>query len=300
MASTVEVLTRRGLINPPSDVKSNTMFETVTGSVAYGVSDDLSDFDVVGFFIPAADRLFVKDHLLGFDPDLKCPKAWQKHHIDDPDALGGKGRMYDLNIYAITQYFRLCMDNNPNMIDTLFTPRDCILHSTIVSEMVRENRKLFPHKGCWVKYKGYAFSQLHKMDGKDPEEGSKRHKLRERYGFDVKFAYHLVRLLYEAEMLLTEGEIEPRRHNEHLKAIRRGEVSEDDIREWAAEKEKYLERAYEETTLREQPARTAIKNLLVDCLEQQYGTLAALENCKRHLQPESVAIQEIKKIVERF
>lgn len=296
MASTVERLTKAGLITPPSDVVSNTFYETVVGSVAYGVSDDLSDYDVNGFFVPAADRLFphMRGHLLGFDADPKCPKAYQKHHIHHTD-----GKEYDLNIYAITQYFKLCLDNNPNMVDTLFTPRECVLHSTAVAEMVREKRELFLHKKCFPKYKGYAFQQMHKMKGKNPEKDSKRDKLRQRYGFDVKYAYHLVRLLLECEMILTERTIDIRRHREHLKAIRRGEVTQEDIEKWFAEKEHGLERMYHESTLRAEPAREEIKQLLIDCLEHQYGSLAALQTVRNESAPERAAIREIQAICER-
>lgn len=299
MASTIEKLTKAGLITPPSDVKSNTMYETVVGSVAYGVADDLSDYDVNGFYIPAADKLFphLRGHLIGFEADpttKKLMKCYQRHHLHHTD-----GREYDMNIYSITQYFKLCMDNNPNMVDTLFTPRECVLTSTTMSEMVRERRELFLHKNCWPKYKGYAYQQLHKMRGKNPEKDSKRDILRQRYGFDVKYAYHLVRLLLECEMIMTECTIDIRRHREHLKAIRRGEVTQDDIERWYAEKEIGLERAYAESTLRAEPARDEIKNLLIDCLEQHYGSLSALQTVRHESNPERAALREIQTILER-
>ena len=268
----------------------------MVGSVAYGVSDDLSDYDVNGFYIPAADKLFphLNGHLLGFDADPKCPKCYQNHHVFD------NGREYDLNIYSITQYFKLCLDNNPNMVDTLYTPRECVLHSTAVSEMVRERRDLFLHKKCWPKYKGYAYQQLHKMRGKNPEEGSKRWKLREKYGFDVKYGLHLVRLLLEAEMIITEGTIDIRRHRDHLKSIRRGETTQEDIEKWAAEKEAHLERAFESSKLRAEPERVVIKQLLIDCIEHQYGSLQALQTVKSESNPERAAMREIHSICERY
>lgn len=297
MASTVKKLTSAGIINPPSDVKGNTMYETIVGSVAYGVSDEFSDCDVNGFFIPSADRLFphLRGHLLGFDKDAKCPKCWQAHQVTHPTFT----KEYDLNIYAITQYFKLCLENNPNMVDTLYTPRDCVLHSTTISEMVRERRDLFLHKKCWPKYKGFAYQQLHKMRGKNPEEGSKRWMLREKYGFDVKFAYHLVRLLLEAEMIMNEGTIDIRRYKEHLKAIRRGNVSQEEVERWAAEKESHLERSFENSTLRAEPARAEIKQLLLDCLEHHYGSLGALDSVKRNSEPQNQALRDIQAICER-
>lgn len=204
MASVIAKLCKQKLITPPSDVKSNTMYETIVGSVAYGVADNLSDYDINGFFIPSVDRLFphLRGHLLGFDKDAKAPKAYQNHHIicqgESNNGGRGKAREYDLNIYSITVYFKLCLENNPNMVDTLYTPEECVLHSTAISDMVRERRGLFLHKKCWPKYKGYAFQQLKKMKGKKPEEGSKRWQIREKFGFDCYVDN-------ETEFLTSEG-----------------------------------------------------------------------------------------------
>ena len=67
-------------------------------------------------------------------------------------------------------------------------------------------------------------------------------------GFDTKFAANLIRLLYECEQLLTTGGIDLQRDREHLKAIRRGDVSQEEIERWAAEKEFQLEKMYATST----------------------------------------------------
>jgi hypothetical protein len=41
------------------------------------------------------------------------------------------------------------MENNPNMIYALFASTNCVIHAIRESEMVRENRRMFFHKGCW-------------------------------------------------------------------------------------------------------------------------------------------------------
>ena len=112
---------------------------------------------------------------------------------------------------------------------------------------------------------------LHKMTSKEPT--GKRVAIREEFGFDVKFAYHLVRLLNECEQLLKFGTLDLRQNNEQLKAIRRGEVPEEDIRKWASDKEKQLEQLYTETKLPAKPNETQLKELLLRCLEHHYGNL---------------------------
>ena len=270
MASTVQKLAEKGLITPPGFLARNVHYETMMGSIAYGVSDDSSDVDIYGFCIPPKDLVFphLAGHIPGFGKQVQAFNQYQQHHVKVP----GTTKDYDLAIYSIIRFFQLCMENNPNMLDSLFTPRRCVLHCTAVGEMVRSNRKMFLHKGCWPKYKGYAYSQLHKMSGQKRE--GKRKAAFDKYGFDVKFAYHVVRLLYEAEMILQEGDLDLERNREHLKAIRRGEISEQEIRDWASSKETALEKVYDNSKLQWGPDQDKIKGLLLECLEHHYGSLS--------------------------
>lgn len=124
---------------------------------------------------------------------------------------------------------------------------------------------------------------------------SKRSQLREQFGMDVKYAVHLVRLLGYAEQILMHGDLDLRKDKEHLKAIRRGEVSEADILKWAADKEISLEKLYSESKIRAIPAEKEIKQLLINCLEQHYGSI---QNCIVNVDENAVALQKIKKILE--
>lgn len=296
MSSTVQRLESRGLIKPPKWLSQNIHYETMMGSVAYGVSSDTSDMDIYGFCIPTKELVFphLAGEIMGFGRQHERFEQYQEHHVIDNDSLGGKGRSHDFAIFSIVKYFQLAMENNPNMIDSLFTPEFCVLHITKIGTMVRENRKLFLHKGSWHKFKGYAYSQLHKMTTKDPK--GKRQELREQFGFDVKFAYHVVRLLYEVEQILVEGDIDLQRHREHLKSIRRGEITEKEIRDWASEKEKGLEKIYETSNLQHSPDEAKIKILLMSCLEEHYGSL---EKCIVNPDQAVVALRQIQEILEK-
>ncbi len=296
MPSTVKTLEEKGLIRPPKFLSANVMYEAIMGSVAYGVSSDTSDMDIYGFCIPRREDVFphLRGEIIGFGRQKQRFEQYQQHHIFDQDAMAGKGREYDVTIYNIVKFFQLCMENNPNMIDSLFVPQECVLHITKIGNMVREQRHMFLHKGAWHKFKGYAYSQLHKMRTKDPE--GKRKEIREKFGFDVKFAYHVVRLLDECEQILVHGDIDLRRNREHMKAIRKGEVSEEDIRKWAADKEKQLEKLYVDSTLPHSPDQAKIQALLESCLEEHYGRL---EGCIVHEDAALRALREVQDILDR-
>ena len=294
--STMQRLTDRGLIKPPRWLPGNVQYETIMGSVAYGVSSDTSDMDVYGWAIPPKDDLF--PHLRGEVPGFGTLRPrfgqFQEHHVQDWRCPRRAGRMVDLTIYGIVKFFNLAMENNPNVIDSLFTPANCVLHSTRVGNLVRENRKLFLHKGAWPKFKGYAYSQLHKISIKQPQ--GKRAELVENYGYDVKFAYHVVRLLIEVEMILMEQDIDLQRSNEQLKAIRRGEWTEERLRQWCAEKESHLERAYAESTLRPIPDEAKDPGSAAELLEDHYGSL---EGCVVNPDRAVDALRNIQAELER-
>ena len=103
----------------------------------------------------------------GFGRQKKRFDQYQKHHVIDPSANAGKGQEYDFTVYSIVKYFTLTMENNPNMIDLLFAPADCVHHITKIGTMVRDARRIFLHKGSYHKMRGYAFSMLHKLDSKN-------------------------------------------------------------------------------------------------------------------------------------
>ena len=266
-------LEKKGLIKPPSWLVGNTAYLVIMGSEAYGCSSDNSDRDLIGFCIPEKNVVF--PHLAGAIPNFGRQKnafnQYQQHHIVDPSAMGGKGREYDVNIYNIVKFFMLVMENNPNMIDALFVPQNCIVHCTKIGHMVRERRKMFLHKGSWHRFKGYAFSQMKKM--KSQTRKGKRAEQVAEYGYDLKFAYHVVRLLGEVEQILVEGDIDLQRDKEHLKAIRRGDWTLEQIETYFASKELQLEEAYSKSELPYGPDEAAVKQLLLDCLEEHYGNL---------------------------
>jgi predicted nucleotidyltransferase len=262
-------LKEKGLILPPHWLPTNTQYLTIMGSVAYGVSSNSSDNDIYGFCIPPKDDVFphLRGEVPGFGKQVQRFECWEEHHIFD----GETQKEYDLTVYSIVKYFQLCMQNNPNMIDSLFTPRRCVLHSTQIGEMVRENRKMFLHKGCWHRFKGYAYSQLNKMKNRNPQ--GKRKALIEKHGYDTKFAYHIPRLLHEVEMIMVEGDLDLQRNREQLKAIRRGEWTKEEVLNYCQEKEIQLEAVYNECTLPYGPDENKIKGLLLNCLEHHYGSL---------------------------
>lgn len=298
MGSVVSKLTKAGSITPPSWMEHNVHYETIMGSIAYGVSNDDSDFDIYGFCIPPKNDIFphLNGYILNFGTQYKPFEQYQKHHIMDPNGLtanNGDIRQYDLTIYSITKYFDLIMGCNPNMIDSIFTPQRCVLHATKIAQMVRENRKIFLNKSAWHTFKGYAFSQMKKIKDKTNSSNPKRAATIEEFGYDIKFAYHVVRLLNEVEQILLEHDLDLERNREQLKSIRRGEWTLEQIETYFESKERSLEDLYTKSDLRLKPDEDAVRQLLIDCLEEHYDNISDAVKITGHAERALLDIQAI-------
>jgi predicted nucleotidyltransferase len=302
------------LIQPPKWLIDSTFYLTIMGSKAYGVSGDDSDNDIYGFCIPPKRIVFphTNGHILGFnDGELEKFEQWQHHHCtrdtlskekfveyqqSDKKWLKYFGMVktvnYDITVYNIVKYFELLTGNNPNIIDSIFTRKEDVVHSTQIAELIRENRKIFLNKKSYHTFKGYAFAQVNKLKTKNAES---RWELIEKYGYDTKYAYHLVRLLDECSQILQEGDLDLKRNSEHLKAIRKGQLSEEQIYKYFDEKSLQLEKLYNESkVITHTPNLKAIKKLLLECLESHYGSLdKVIENPDKN----SEIIRKIKELV---
>ncbi|MCK9596514.1 nucleotidyltransferase domain-containing protein [Candidatus Pacearchaeota archaeon] len=289
----IQNLKSQKLIQPPEFLADNIQYLVHMGSFAYGASTESSDIDIYGWCIPPKEDIFphLRGEIFGFGRQKKRFEQWQQHHIKTQDG----NKEYDFSVYSIIKYFQLVMENNPNMIDSLFVPQRCILHCTQVGDLVRENRKLFLHKGVWPKFKGYSFSQKSKMINKNPE--GERKKIIDEFGYDVKFALHLVRLLNEVEQIMIEGDLDIERNAEQLKSIRRGEWTLEQVIEYFNTKERNLETLYTSSTLRWGPDEKVIKELLLKCLEHHYGSL---DKCIVKETTVAEVIDAIQETINRF
>lgn len=276
-------------INPPKWLLDNIHYLTISGSFAYGTNTKESDYDIYGICIPPKNILFPwleNNKIFGFD-SFNAFEQWNEQHIRDEDSK----KEYDFTVYNITRFFYLCANANPNVNELLYTPQDCVLICSSIGQMIRENRQLFLSKKAWHTHKGYSYSALHSMMNKQPI--GKRVKLIQKYSFDVKHASNVVRLLYQIEQILNEEDLDLRRHKDHLKAIRNGEATEKQIKDFFTTKEKELEKLYHSSKLRYEPALNEIRQLLINCLEHHYGSL---EKCYQKEKESNLAEKTLSQI----
>lgn len=235
------------------------------GSVAHGTyipNDDplsIDDKDLIGICIPSAE------HYVGLRQFGS--RGTQEIQIDP----------WDIVVYEHRKALQLLAKGNPNMLCMLWAPPEFTTHYTAAGEALLASRSLFATKAAFPAFRGYAQSQLKKMQAGvyHGYMGEKRRALVDKFGYDTKNASHLIRILRQGISFMQTGELEVYRSDaEELVAIKRGEYSFETVRRMAEELDHALARAGEKSKLPEWPDWDKINELAVYMYEAQRGRLA--------------------------
>jgi hypothetical protein len=172
------------------DVKSRTIFKCLSGSHAYGTNTETSDKDYRGICIPP------ESYFLGAFHNFE--QAESKPDPKNPDKE-------DSCIYGIRKFFKLAADNNPNILELLFMPKDCILEMTPWMERIVEHRHKFLSTKVKFSYSGYAIAQLRRIKGHRAFLLNPQTKQPERADFGLPANQDLVVFRKQVEMLNKAG-----------------------------------------------------------------------------------------------
>ncbi|SDC46715.1 DNA polymerase beta superfamily protein [Pedobacter soli] len=116
------------------------LFECLSGSKAYGLNTPESDTDIKGIYYMPKSMFF------GF-------KYIPQISNESNDEV----------YYEIGRFVELLIKNNPNIVEILATPEDCILYKHPVMEKL--NIAMFLSKLCKDTFGGYALTQIRKAKG---------------------------------------------------------------------------------------------------------------------------------------
>lgn len=147
----------------------------------------------------------------------------------------------DVTMYSLHRWGELIMKGNPAILHYLFADNQS--GNCVWDVYIAPHRDEFLSKKSARQYLGFADSQRMRLTG---ERGMGRHGQRddlvEAHGFDVKFAMHYIRLLYECRELLKDQRLtlpRPEPERTHLIDIRKGKYTQDEV--FAAGRELNLE-----------------------------------------------------------
>lgn len=223
------------------------------GSKAYGTDTAESDDDFSGVAIAP------KSHYVGLD-------GWEnsgtlKIKSQDPNYNA------ELTAFELRKFLRLCLAFNPNAIPLLYLrPADYVVTSW-TGQMIIRNRDMFTSSNAYRTMTGYAESQRRAVvNGDTGKLGMKRKELVAKYGYDVKFASHTIRLLRMAIEFFRDGNlITYREHDkDELLDIRQGKWT---LTRWLAEVDQLLilaRLAEKEGNLPEKPMYAGVNHMCMD------------------------------------
>lgn len=134
-------------------------------------------------------------------------------------------------------------------------------------ELMDKERAYRSGRAHWRQYQGWKRNR-----------NEKRAEWERRYGYDVKHGAHLVRLLRMCREILTEGRVVVRRPDaEELMAIRRGELSYDELVAWAEQQDRELQALEPSSPLPPAPDVAAIEEACVAIQADVNGLASARE-----------------------
>jgi uncharacterized protein len=126
---------------PPESI----LFECIAGSRAYGTTTSTSDEDIRGIFGVHAGAY------LGL--------------VRPADQVGDERG--NVVYYSLRRVIELLAQANPNILELLFMPADCVLKTSPEMRMLIEHSHLFVSKQCADTHAGYAMSQIKKARGQN-------------------------------------------------------------------------------------------------------------------------------------
>ncbi|NRB53654.1 MAG: nucleotidyltransferase domain-containing protein [Saprospiraceae bacterium] len=116
------------------------LFKAISGSHAYGLQHKDSDIDIRGVFVMPKSLFF------GLSPIEQLSDSTN-----------------DIVFYELHKFFTLLIKNNPNMLELLRMPADCVQYCHPLFDKLEPS--LFLSRRCQATFAGYAASQIKKARG---------------------------------------------------------------------------------------------------------------------------------------
>lgn len=125
--------------------RDHVLFECVSGSRAYATSNADSDTDIRGVFAQSSAEFLA---------------------LSPPPALIADER-HNTVYYSLRRTLELLAGANPNILELLYMPEDCVRIDTPEMSQLRAQRAMFITRQCADTHIGYAFSQIKKAKGQN-------------------------------------------------------------------------------------------------------------------------------------
>lgn len=233
----------------PSRVEQTTILRAAVGSTMLGLTTSTSDRDEMGVCIEDIE------HVAGFSEF--------KPYVEE----AFNGAPLDLTIYGLRQFLSLCLKGNPNVLSMLFIkPEHCTVR-TAYGAMVQDLAPAFWSRRAASAFYYYLRAQRLRLNGEAGQKGVSRPELVEAYGFDTKYAMHMLRLGYQGLEFMETRQMTLPLHpvqRVFLMDVRLGKIPLDECNALCKHMESELENHKDNSDAPEEGNREVVEQFLVE------------------------------------
>lgn len=212
-------------------LEDHVIYRCIVGSRAYGLETETSDTDLRGIYLAPADL------------------HWSLYGASEQFEDNEQQACY----WELQKFLTMALKANPNILECLYSP--LVEKATPIAQELLAIREKFLSQMIFQTFNGYALSQFKKIEQDLRNQGQVR----------WKHAMHLLRLLMSGAGALREGRVPVHvgERREELLAVKRGELTWEQVDAWRQRLHREFEQALAETKLPERPDYEAANQMLI-------------------------------------
>ena len=266
--------------NIPEWLHKFIILQGIVGSTSHGTSiDGANDRDELGICIePISEALTLGS---SFEQRIVRSAAIREHAHDARSQPGD----LDLTVFSLRKFCRLAAAGNPSVLLLLFTQD--ITRMDALGSQLRDLKDNFISKEAGHRFLGYMHGQKQRLLGEKGQKRVKRPDLEEKFGFDTKYAYHILRLGMQGIELMQTGSLKlPMSVSDRafLLGVRTGELSFNQVLTEAGNLELKLKSEIDLSFLPEEANRPAIEDFIQQTYLNIWWTRQPFDKLKKNLE----------------
>lgn len=247
----------------------NTILRGLVGSTVHGlVLGGTDDRDEMGVCIEP------REYVLGFGKfeQWVYRSAAEREGHDGARSQAGD---LDLTIYSLRKWARLALQGNPTVLLLLFLPDDALVIRTDAGVRLQKLAPAFASRRAGERFRGYLEAQRQRLVGERGQRNVNRTELVEEFGYDTKYAMHMLRLGHQGVEFLESGRLtlpmrEPVRG--HLMDVRRGRANLAEVLEECTQLEMQLASLMDSSPLPAEPDFKSVENFVMGAYESAWDS----------------------------
>jgi uncharacterized protein len=248
--------------------EATTILQGLVGSTVHGlVLAGTDDRDEMGVCIEP------RRYVVGFGKF----EQWVYRSAAERDGHAGARSQagdLDLTVYSLRKWAQLALRGNPTVLLLLYLPENALVIRNSIGEQLQKLAPAFASRRAGKRFLGYLEAQRQRLVGERGQRDVNRTDLVEQFGYDTKYAMHMLRLGHQGVEFLESGRLtlpmrEPVRS--HLMDVRQGRSNLADILAECKELELRLGALIDSSPLPLEPDLKTVECFVMDTYEASWA-----------------------------